>query len=161
MEFDGDLNGVAGSSEFDATAYTLGVGKYLGRATAVDLSVAAADTEGSDTTNIALSFSHIGSIGKDWQYGANIGFARSDQSIVEGSYSLRGSLYPSPEFEFGIGLLRQLYAGGRDQDTVEGYASWFVRDHVQFTARYQQENPEMPGQDADVNQFSIGVNVRF
>lgn len=155
----GESNGISFSSDFETTAYTLGAGKYFGQATAVDLSVAEEDT---GPTSIALSFSHIGSIGKDWQYGADIQLVKSDQISDDGSYSLRGSLYPSPKFEFGMEWSRQQYSGGLDQDSVEGFASWFARDHVEFTARYQQDNPDtLPGQDIDNNEFSIGVNVRF
>lgn len=148
---------IGGSGE--TTAYTLGAGKYFGQATAVDLSVAEAD---AGPTSFALSLNHIGSIGKDWQYGAAILLVESDQSFDDGSYSLRGSLYPSPNFEFGMEWSRQQYDSGFDLDTVEGFTSWFVRDNVELTARYQQDNPDTrAGEDIDNNQFSIGVNVRF
>jgi len=98
-EEDGETGDIAFFIDYEETAYTLGAGKYFGQATAIDLSVAEQDY---GPTSVALSFSHIGSIGKDWQYGANIGLAKSDDSGDEGSFSLRGSLYPSPNFEFGI-----------------------------------------------------------
>jgi len=153
---------VAASSSFDARAYTLGVGKYFGEATALDLQVAQVDTGNSRGTAVALSFTHIGTLGPDWQYGADIGIARSSGRGDEGSYSLRGSLYPSPEFEFGIGYSRQQLDGGFDLDTIEGFVSWFIRDHVELTARYSQDNPdELPGQNIDSDLLGVGVNVRF
>lgn len=158
-EEDGQSGDIAFFSEYEATAYTLGAGKYFGQATALDLSVAEEDY---GPTSVALSFSHIGSIGKDWQYGADIGLAKSDDSGDDGSFSLRGSLYPSPNFEFGMEWSRQQYSRGFDIDSVEGFASWFARDHVEITARYQQDNRDtLPGWDIDDDEFSIGVNVRF
>jgi hypothetical protein len=163
-EFDGnsEVNGVFGSGSYDTTAYTLGVGKYLGDATAVDLSVFESDTGGFDQTNFALTFSHIGAISTGWQYGADIAIAKSDESGDDGFYSLRGSLYPSPKFEFGIGFSRQQFDYGIDQNTIEGFASLFVRDNVEISANYHQDsNGDFSGQDIDDNQFNIGVNVRF
>lgn len=158
-EQDGKSNDITFFSGFESTAYTLGAGKYFGQATAVDLSVAEADT---GPTSIALSFSHIGSMGNDWQYGADISLAKSEESSDDGAYLLRGSLYPSPNFEFGMEWSRQQFSGGFDLDSVEGFASWFAREDVEITARYQQDNPDTwPGQDIDNNEFSIGVNVRF
>jgi hypothetical protein len=158
-EEEGKVNDINFFGGFESTAYTLGAGKYFGQATAVDLSVTEEDY---GLTSVDLSFSHIGSIGNDWQYGADIGLAKSDQSGDDGSYSLRGSLYPSPKFEFGMEWSRQHHRLGFDMDSVEGFASWFARDHVEITARYQQDSPDtLPGWDIDDDEFSIGVNVRF
>jgi len=157
-----EATGITASSSFDAKAYTLGVGKYFGETTALDLTIAQVDPGGSTGTAVALSFTHIGTLGSDWQYGADVGIARSNGRGDEGSYSLRGSLYPSPEFEFGIGYSRQQFDGGFDQNTIEGFVSWFIRDHVELTARYSQDNPdELPGQNIDNDLLGVGVNVRF
>ena len=162
-ELDFETNGTVSSADSDATGYTLGVGKYFGRATAVDLSAATTDTEGFDSTNFNLSLAHIGSIGKRWQYGTDVALARSDQDGDEGSYSLRGSLYPSPELEFGLGYSRRQFNGGLDLEALEGFMSWFVRDHVGLTARYWHDisNESIPGRDTDNNQLGVGISVRF
>lgn len=155
-------NGPVSSSEFDTTAYSLGVGKYLGKATTLDLNVATLDVGSSNLTVIALTFSHVGSIGEDWQYGADVSYAKSDTAGDGGSYALRGTLYPSADFEFGLGYSRRESGSGFDSDAIEAFAGWFVRDHIEIAARYQQNSPDTaPGGDVDSNEFGVGVRVRF
>lgn len=151
--------GITFGSDFEATVYTLGAGKYFGQATALELSVI--DTD-NGSGGIALSFSHIGAIGKDWQYGADVAYGKSDTGGDGDFYALRGALYPSAEFEFGLELSRRESGSRVDSDTIEAFVGWFVRDHIELNARYQQDDPDTsPGEDIDNNQFSIGVNVRF
>lgn len=162
LEGDSVINGVAASSEWDTTAYALGVGKYLGKATTLDLSVLTLDVGSSNPTVVALTFSHIGSVGETWQYGAEVAYAKSDTAGDGDSYALRGALYPSAAVEFGLGFSRQDSGGGFDRDTVEAFAGWFVRDHVEVTARYRTNDPDTgPGQDIDSDGFGVGVRVRF
>jgi len=161
-KFDSAVAGVViGSSEFDLTTYMLGVGKYLGKRTAVDLSITEADTEGFTATSFALSFSHIGSIGETWQYGADVGLASSDVSGDDGSYSLRGSLYPSPDFEFGIGISRQNFDSGFELDTIAVFASWFVRDNIELMTEYQQDDDSTGLGVVDNDMLVFAVRVRF
>ena len=78
------------------------------------------------------------------------------------SYLLRGALYPSAEFEFGLGFSRRESGSRFDSDTIEAFAGWFVRDHIELVAQYRQDNPDTaPGEDVDSNVFSVGVRVRF
>ena len=155
-------NGTGASSELDTTAYSLGVGKYLGEATTLDLSVATLDIGNSNPTVIGLTLSHIGSIGKSWQYGANVAFAKSDTAGDGDSYALRGALYPSADFEFGLGFSRRESESRFDSDTIEAFVGWFVRDNIELTAQYQQDDPDTaPGEDVDSNRFGVGVRVRF
>ena len=161
-EFSSVINGNVASGDFDATALALGVGKYFGKATAVDLTITDVETDGFGPTTVALTFTHVGSISKDWQYGADIVLSRSDANGDEGTYYLRGSLYPSPDFEFGIGYSRHQINGGIDLDSVEGFVGWFVRDHVELTASYQEDiDDNFAGQDTDSNVFRVGVSARF
>ena len=47
-------------------------------------------------------------------------------------------------------------------DSVEGFVGWFVRDHVELTASYQEDiDDNFAGQDTDSNVFRVGVSVRF
>ena len=155
-------NGIAASFDFDSTAYFLGAGKYLGKATTLDLNVATSDSGDSSPTVIALTLSHVGSIGASWQYGADVVYAKSDTAGAGDSYTVRGALYPSAEFEFGLGFSRQESGIGFDSDTIDASIAWFVRDHIELTARYLQNDPDLaPGADVDSSLFGIGVRVRF
>lgn len=161
-EFEATLNGNTSTIDVDATAYSLGVGKYLGKATSVDLNVVDADTDGSDATAVALSLRHIGSIGESWQYGADLVLQRSSANNDEGKYTFRGTLFPSSDIEFGIELSRQERDGGFSNDSMQVFAGWFVRDHVELTAGYRHDSPDdAPGQDSDGSGFGVGVAFRF
>jgi len=161
-DLDTVFNGISGSYDTDATVYSFGVGKYLGEATALNLSVVSSDLGGYDTTAYALSFNHIGSIGSDWQYGADLTVAVSDTDEDDGNYSLGLSLFPTTEIEFGIQVLHHESAYDPDRDTYEGFVSWFVRDHVELIASYRNADWEPNSlTDTDSDQFTIGVNVRF
>lgn len=161
-EIDTVFNGIGGSFDTDATAYTVGIGKYLGRATALDLSVVSSDLDGYDTTVYALSFSHIGLLGDKWHYAADLGVAVSDEDGDDGSYSLGLSLFPSTELELGIEIVQQDGPFDADRDTYEGHVRWFARDHVELFASYLTVDWEPNSlTDTDSDRFAIGVNVRF
>ena len=162
LEGDSVINGAASSSEWDATAYALGVGRYLGKATTLDLSVLTLDAGGSNPTVIALTFNHVGSISETWQYGASAAYAKSDTGGDGDVFAVQGALYPSVATEFGLGFTRQESARGSDQDAIEAFAGWFVRDHVELTARYRMIDADSgPGEDTDSDEFGVGVSVRF
>lgn len=162
LERDSVINGAAVSTERDATAYVLGVGKYLGEATTLDLSVLTLDAGGSNPTVVALTFNHIGSVGETWQYGASAAYAKSDTGGDGDVFAVQGALYPSAAIEFGLGFSRQESARGSDQDAIEAFAGWFVRDHVELTARYRTIDAGSGlGEDVDNDEFGVGVRVRF
>ena len=155
-------NGNPISGDADASAYSVGVGKYLGKQTAIELSVSEADAEGFDSTNYALSLNHVGAVGSTWQYGVDLSIAKSDQSSDDGSYALRGSLFPTPDFEFGLAYSRQQFDFGVDQDSVEGFAGWFVSDNVALFGKYMEDiSDNFPGVDSDNSFVSVGATVRF
>jgi len=161
-KFSSVLNGNATSGDADASAYSLGVGKYLGKQTTIELSVSEADAEGFDSTNFTLSLNHIGSVGSTWQYGVDLSIAKSDQSVDDGSYALRGSLFPTPDFEFGLAFSRQQFDFGVDRDSVEGFAGWFVSDNVALFGKYMEDiSDNFQGTDSDNSVVSVGVTVRF
>jgi len=155
-------NGTPAFSKFDLNRYTLGVGKYLGKATTLDLAITTLDVGSSNPTVVALSFSHIGSLGANWQYGADVAFAKSDTSGDGDTIALRGSLFPTASIEFGLSFVRQDRNGGFELDTTEAFAGWFVRDNIELTARYRLDDPDtIPGQDIDSDEFGVGVSMRF
>ncbi len=154
--------GVPAFARFDANRYTLGAGKYLGQATTLELAITTLDVGSSNPTVIALSFSHIGSLGANWQYGADVAFAKSDTGGDGDTIALRGSLFPTASIEFGLSFARQDRSGGFDLDTTEVFGGWFVRDNIELTARYRLDDPDtFPGQDVDSDEFGIGVSMRF
>lgn len=160
-KFSSGQNGSIFSSDSDASAYSLGVGKYLGKQTAVELTVSEADSNGFDSTNFALSLNHIGSVGSTWQYGVDVSIAKTDQNGDDGSYTLRGSLFPTSDFEFGAAFSRRQFNFG-DRDSVEGFAGWFVSDSVALFGKYMEDiSDDFPGQDSDNSFIGVGVNVRF
>ncbi len=160
-EIDTEFNGFGGSFDTDATAYTVGVGKYLGEATAIDLSVVSSDLDGYDTTVYALLFTHLGSLGDKWHYAADLGVALSDEDGDDGSYALGLSLFPTTELEFGIEIVQQDGPFDGNRDTYEGFARWFARDHIEVYASYLNGDWEASVSDADTDRIAIGVNVRF
>ncbi|MDH3621902.1 MAG: hypothetical protein OER91_13480 [Gammaproteobacteria bacterium] len=148
--------------KFDANGYRLGVGKYIGKATSLDLAITTLDVGSSNPTVVALSFSHIGSIGANWQYGADVTFAKSDTGGDGDAFALRGALFPSESIEFGLVFARQEPNDGFEVDTIEVFGGWFVRDNVEVTALYRLDDPDtFPGQDVDSDEFGVGVAVRF
>ncbi len=156
------IDGNPGSGELDTSAYVLGVGKYFGKATTVDLSAAFVEIVDSDATVVALTLSHVGSIGERWQFGADLFYATSDADDPGDSYGLRGALFPSENFEFGLEYSHQEAVLDIDADVVEVFASWFVSSSTEISARYGQVHPDAIGSgDIDSNQFGVGVRIRF
>ena len=154
--------GFPASAKFDANRYSLGVGKYLGQATTLELGITTLDVGTSNPTVIALSFSHIGSLGSNWQYGADVAFAKSDTGGDGDTIALRGSLFPTPSIEFGLSFARQDGNSGFDLDTTEVFGGWFVRDNIELTVRFRMQDPDtFPGQDIDSDEFGVGVSMRF
>ncbi|HEX7062929.1 MAG TPA: hypothetical protein VF200_13220 [Woeseiaceae bacterium] len=157
-------------SKTSADGYSLGFGKYLGAQTTLDLTLLRSDSDAqgafiggdSTSTEAALGFSHIGSVGGSWQYGTDIVLATTPRGPSDGSYSARVSLYPSRLLAFGIdvdGALRD----ASDASTSYGlFASWFVRERIELDARYGWLSfDESENTDADQYSFGVGVKFRF
>ncbi len=163
FEFDAVFDGIGSSNDTDETVYTLGIGKYLGQATALDLSIISSEIDGYDITAYGFSFNHVGLVGGNWHYAADLGVAVSDEDGDDGTYSLGLSLFPTTEVEFGIQIVHYESAFNLDSDSYGGFARWFVRDRIELHTSYQRnDNWESDlVSDIDSDQFTVGVNVRF
>lgn len=157
------------SSTFDGDGYTLGVGKYLGAQTALELRVLRqiSDTSGpaiiggdSSSTDAALGFLHIGALGATWQYGTDITLATTGRGASDGSYNARLSLYPSRPLAFGIEIAGALQDASDVSTDYEVFASWFPNDGLGLSARYGWISLDEPG-DSDIDQYSFGIDVSF
>lgn len=147
--------GIVGFSEYEETAYSLGVGKYLGKATAVDISAASIEVFDSSTTVFGLTLSHVGFVGEHWQYGADVAYATSNERYFEDSYRVRGALYPTSNVEFGLE-----YTYREFEENAEVFAGWFVRDSIEISARYRQYQRDHRDK-YDSDEMGVGVRVRF
>lgn len=163
--------------ERDLSAYSVGAGKYLGQATALDLTVVRFDSAWSDVTTYVLSFSHVGPLGDKWHYAADLSVEAYERGYGSQPFLIGLSVFPATEFEFGINFHGDGWSildfdrygdfttrlGG--QDTWEGFISWFVREHVEVNASYRNADWRVDVADGtvlrDIDQFTIGVNVRF
>lgn len=162
-----DLDG-PGSIEFDAEAYSLGFGKYIGTQTALELTVVRQNSEasgpviGGDVTSneVAVGFVHIGSLGRMWQYGTDIILSTTGRGASDGSYSARLSLYPSRPLAFGIETGGALQDPGDASTSYGLFASWFPRERIELEARYGWLSLDEPA-DTDFDQYNFGVGVNF
>jgi len=165
-EFEGDSEFV--STELDADAFSLGVGKYIGAQTALEVTAVRQESDASGaviggdstSTELAVGFLHVGSLGRTWQYGTDIVLATTGRGTSEGSYSARLSLYPSRPLAFGIRIDGGLRDAG-DVSTDYGlFASWFARERVGLHARYGWTALDEPT-DTDLDQYDFGFGVSF
>lgn len=155
-------NGVSFSRKSDANSYNVGLGKYIGENTAVDLTIARTEVDGFDSTGFGLSFKHIGSLGSSWQYGLDAGLSTPDTDFDDGSISLGFSLFPNRNLEFGIGLDLQEIASGPDRTSYGAFASWFIRDNIELNGRLMFDDmDDFAGSDSDGDAAQLGVTVRF
>jgi len=162
------------SQPSDADGWSLGVGKYLADTTTLSLNFSDVYT-GQGPSAIGLSFEHLGDLGASWQYAVDLGYSYAD---VGGGFDLNTwgaaiSLYPTRDFEFG--LAAEDVSGnfpGADSQTVEGFASWYVKPNVRLSARYRVDDADYFGSasfvggsptvsDSDEDSFGISASIRF
>lgn len=154
----------------DADGWSLGVGKYLADTTTLSLNF----TDISNTSAVGLSFEHLGDLGASWQYAVDLGYSYVD---VGGGFDLNTwgaalSLYPTRDFEFGLAV--EDVSGNfpsADSQTVEGFASWYVKPNVRLSARYRVDDADYFGNvfigggstvnDSDEDSFGISASIRF
>lgn len=161
------------SSEFvsidsTADAYNVGVGKYIGSQTTLEVSVVHLDSDASGpviggnstSTETAVAFSHIGSLGRAWQYGTDIVLATTERGASDGSYSVRLSLYPSRPLAFGLEIDGALQDPGNVSTHYGLFASWFPGERIEFDARYGWISIDEPS-NTDLDQYTFGVGVKF
>ena len=156
-----DSQGNTADGSAEGEVYLLGFGKYLGATTTLGIVLADAEIGGSSNPNVAVSFSHIGELGDNWQYGADLGVAFADDE--NRIYNAQFSLYPNRDIAFGFS-----YSKLEDEDgfrvegsTVSGFASWFVNQKTVVSASLSSGDTEATGTDGDSDSFSIGVTIRY
>ena len=166
------------NSELDTSGWSFGFGKYLLETTALSVEYGELDRDGGlDTSAVTVAFTHLGGIGERWQYAVDLEYGRLNPN-VGASQDVWGStiaLYPTSNVEFGIGV-EDVSTDGRqlidlDRTTIAGFASWFLRENVQISARYQIDDvgftPDVfiggaPTETkADRESFGISATVRF
>ena len=167
---DSETDGEFVSIDFTADAYRVGVGKYIGSQTTLQLSVVRLDSDASGpviggnstSTEAAVAFSHIGSLGRTWQYGTDIVLATTGRGASDGSYNVRLSLYPSRPLAFGLEIGGALQDPGDVSTNYGLFASWFPRERIELDARYGWISVDEPSNtDFDQYNFGVGVNFRF
>lgn len=167
-DFDQD-SGFA-SVELSTTDYRLGLGKYVGEQTAVDLSIVRRDADASGaviggnstSTDVAVGLTHIGDLGRAWQYGTDVVLSTSGRGSSDGSYGLRLSLFPSRPIAFGFEADGALQDPGDASTSYGVFASWFPRERIELEARYGWVSLDEPsGIDLEQYRYGAGVNFRF
>jgi hypothetical protein len=143
----------SGGSNFET--YSIGVGRYFGASTAIDLSYLRNEFENDAAV---ATFTHIGSLGTSWQYGADLGMALSVEQGGTDTYSAAFSLYPTRNFEFGLGYSLDSRDGPFDQSSVRGFVSWFFRNDMSLVGYYKQNQDDSPAV-IDLSQYSYGVGI--
>lgn len=156
-----DSQGNTANASAEGEVYLLGFGKYLGPTTSLDIVLADAEIGGSSNPNVAVSFSHIGELGNNWQYGADLGAAFADDD--NRAYNAQFSLYPNRDMAFGLGYARLDDDGAFSVEgsTISGFASWFVNQTTVVSASFSTGDTEAPGTDGDSDSFGIGVTFRY
>ena len=159
----------------DDTGWSLGVGKYLFETTTLGLGVGQVDGGGGEKTVIAVSFSHLGDLGKSWQYAFDLGYGRLEvdgSGFEQDTWGAAIALYPSRDFEFGVAIEDISNSTNFNETTgVEGFASWFVKPNVRLSARYRVDDVDYFGNiiipsasrvgDAEQDSFGISATIRF
>ena len=145
----------------DGEIYLAGFGKYLGSTTALDIVVADAGVDGSSSPNVAASFTHIGDLGENWQFGTDLGIAFADNDTR--AYNAQLSLYPNRDLAFGFGYTRTEDDGGfgGESSSVSAFASWFLSETTVVRAELSSGDGDAPGSDLDTDGFGVGVTMRF
>ena len=163
-ELDGELTDGTTSRTLDADSnvYSLGVGKYLGETTSVDLRLLSQDTDSSTASGVALSFSHLGSLGDTWMFGVDAALTKTDTAGDGDVYNIRGSLYPNSDVDFGLSFVRRDEERGFDSESFELFAGWFVTDNTRVFASYiEDEGSSTLTSGVDSSGFELGISSRF
>lgn len=158
----------------DATVWSLGFGKYLWDNTAISLDVGQFEEGAFDATTAALSFSHLATLGADWQFAVDLSYGRTDgdSDYDINSWLVGLSFYPTRDFEFGLRYRVDDFSRDLlDQSGVEGFASWFVTPKLELAARYGVDDVDhfpsvfiggaSTSGDADQSSFGLSINYRF
>lgn len=158
----------------DTSGWRLGVGKYLFENTTLGLDVGELDAGGLSGTTVGVSVEHLGDLGNRWQYGIDLGYNRldADFGIEIDTWGAAFSLYPTRDFEFGVGVEDVSgFTFGQNATGFEGFASWFVKPNVRLSLSYRVDDVDYRGnvgvggapRESDGDRDSIGIEatIRF
>ena len=152
---------IDGVGSVDSDALAVGVGKYFGNRTAVDVTVSQADTSGSDDTDVSLSVTHIGDLGSTWQFAADGRLSTTEALNSDGVYSVGLTLYPSRALGFGASVGGAL-GSSFDSTSYDIFASWFPSEAVGLRASVGLvDADEGPDTDTDEDIISVEGVFRF
>jgi len=167
---DANIDSPSGSASFSGHAYGLGVGKYIGSQTSIDLTIMRSETDASgfviggtsSSTEAAIALTHIGSLGQTWQYGVDIALNTTSAGSSNGSFDIVLSLYPSRNFAFGLEVNGAVQDIANERVIYDLVASWFPSERIELAAGYGWTSIDEPA-DTDFNQdsFRLGANIRF
>ncbi len=163
-EFDGEFsNGsTTSTSNADADAYSLGIGKYVAETTALDLRVLSQDSGSSTAAAISLNFSHLAPLGDTWMFGADVGLTKTDTAGDGDAYNIRGSLYPNSDVDFGLSFARRDEERGIDSESFELFAGWFITSNTRVHASYREDTGDAGlNAESDSSGFEFGISSRF
>lgn len=158
------------------TAYSAGVGKYLGYGTALDGRVVVDDGPGGDATNFELNLTHVGDLGGEWDYAADIRVATDDQGPNDGFYDIQLLAFPSRSFGFGA-FVSDSFGSGQDSalDIVAGGGTtygllleWFPTERIGLEASFSRTDiddgpiiDDVVSSQADAEGFNLNALIRF
>ncbi len=163
-ELDGDFsNGsITSTSNSDANAYSLGIGKYLAETTAVDLRLVTQDSGSSTASGISVNVSHLAPLGNTWMFGADAGLTKTDTAGDGDVYNIRGSLYPNTDVDFGLSFERRDEGSGIDSESFELFAGWFISGNTRVHASYREDTGDAGlSAESDSTGFEVGISSRF
>ncbi len=152
---------IDGSGGTDTDAYGVGIGKYFGNRTTVDVTVAQSDAGGSDETDVSLSVTHIGDLGGTWQYAADGRLSSAEALDADASYRVGLTLYPSRSVGFGVDVGGAL-GGSFDSTGYDIFGSWFPSEAIGLRASIGLvDADDGPDTDTDEDIFRIEGVFRF
>lgn len=164
---DAEIGDIAGAIDLTTNAYSLGVGKYLGSQTTVDLNVVRLESDAAgfviggniSSTEASINFSHIGDLLNSWQYGADFGILTTGVGDSAGSYRVGFSLYPTRALAMGLNVSGGL-GGSRIATSYSFFLTWFLREQFGLTANYGFIDVDNPF-NTDFDQDNIGLSAIF
>lgn len=168
-----DVGANLGANSFDATGWQVGLGKYFWDTTAVQFAYGQVNADFNDSKSFAILVNHLGALGGNWQYGADVAFERRDSDFGDDANNLSAafSLYPNRDIEFGVRYFRDEQEFFDGIDGYEGFASWYFNPRVSLAASYRVDDVVSVGtvflplaelsQSADQDTVTLSIDVRF
>lgn len=162
IDLDSVFNGNSSSFSEDSDAWAIGLGRYIGASTSLEVGTGSVDILGEDATTYSAALSHVGQLGANWHYAADLGITVFDSFDDREAYSLGLSAFPNRELEIGIRATLRDSEFDLDEDSYELFSSWFIRENVEIRARYREDDRDSTFvTEFDSSELALGVNVRF